>query len=636
MNNNLARHSMAGGHHNVLQNNMNMNNRRSSIMMQSMKMSKDPRPLKDKQWIEQQLQRLIEYLCSHGYDASMLSPKELNPPSTKNFQCVCCFLFQQIDPTFLNLFNAGNIKFEDECISFFEKLGYPFKMNKSSLRCIAPHSWPPLLGAIAWLIELLLFAESFEDNIDAQSSGNDPRGGGADGNKEDDDLHGDEAKTNAEDRLFLNLIAENYGLWLKGVEDDDHITVKLMTVFDEKIESTTQDIDRFQKANQQLNKEIERIKQELPSMSDLQDQRQNTLSAVAEVQKIKQQRAQYIEMVNKKYMEWEQKVSEKVAKIEHNQRSIEELKATISRQTISPKDVQMMNRESIALHEKKDELQLQKEETKRKQYDVSESIQNVSKAVKDAMLEHNELGAKIQIIPSTAKYSFGHDHVLKLREELVSATASSSSSSMPMSIAKATDLCNQKDFDNFDLLQKLIYHYNDKLRKCEANMTKEQGSISQIKSDLQIKKNEIEILNDRLSNVVQLYNEEKAKMSLMTANTARSIEKVELSMNAQSNDIEAELKSKKKELIEASNQYSKLFEQCRKMEIQVTSKVGIALQKVVKHRQHLRKTLKDVNQRVDEALDKVAFYHIQEPTLVLNASHLQNNENMTVMDIDDD
>ena len=80
-NKNNGRHSMAMQ---PLQNNLNMGNMRRSSMMNHMKMSKDPRPLKDKKWIEQQTNLIIEYLCSHGYDAAMLSPKELTPPSTKN------------------------------------------------------------------------------------------------------------------------------------------------------------------------------------------------------------------------------------------------------------------------------------------------------------------------------------------------------------------------------------------------------------------------------------------------------------------------------------------------------------------------------------------------------------------------
>jgi len=657
-NNNLARHSMAP-HHGVLQSNHNIANvRRSSMMMQSVKISKDPRPLKDKQWIEKQIQMLIEYLCSHGYDSSMLSPKELNPPSTKNFQYICCFLFQQIDPTFVNIFNSSqSAKFEDECVSFFEKLGYPFKINKSSLRCIAPHSWPPLLGALSWIIELLQFAESFDDDADNDHE--------RDFHDDDDsdvkmkNLSVDEAESDgasnrkgkSEDRLFFSLVANNYGLWLKGADDDEAITVKLMTVFDEKIANLSESIESFSKANAQLVKEAQRIKKECPDIGQLQDKRQTTIAALEQIRSVVQERENYINQLNAKYQSWDNKVNEKIVKINNCESKLAELKQTLSKQTISPKDVEIMNRESITLHTKRDELQLQKEETKRKQYDISERISNLSKELRGLLLEYNDLGAKIEVMPISARYSFQRDHTLKLKESLIQrgkrrcggqddmdddddddddeedANIADVNNHVP--ITKPTDLCNQ-DVEEFGgVLQHLCDHFNDKIRKTESAMKAENDGIHQLKTDLEIKQKEIDILNDRLSNITTMFNEEKSKMSLLTANTARSIEKIELSMNSQSNDIESELKNKKKQFIEVSNEFNKVQEECKKTEIQITSKISIGMQKVIKHRQNVREQLKATHKRMDESLDKVSFYHIQEPTVMginYDASNLDDDD----------
>merc|ERR1712154_698083 len=172
------------------------------------------------------------------------------------------------------------------------------------------------------------------------------------------------------------------------------------------------------------------------------------------------------------------------------------------------------------------------------------------------------------------------------------------------------------DVENFgNSLQQLSNHYAEKIRKCESTQKAETERIWQIKSDLKVKENEVRILNERLSNVVRLYNEEKSKMSSLTAEAAASIEKIELSMNAESNDIDGGLKQKKKELIEAKNEYNKLFETCKKMEIVLTSKIGIAMQKLIKHRQNIREQLQSIHGKINDALSKVASYHIQEPTI---------------------
>merc|ERR1712130_130455 len=116
----------------------------------------------------------------------------------------------------------------------------------------------------------------------------------------------------------------------------------------------------------------------------------------------------------------------------------------------------------------------------------------------------------------------------------------------------------------------------------------------------------------------------KNQMSSLTAEAAASIEKIELSMNAESNDIDGGLKNKKKELIEARNEYNKLFETCKKIEIQLTSKIGIAMQKLIKHRQNNRENLQMIHGKMNDALSKVASYHIQEPT-IHNVSDFMND-----------
>merc|ERR1712032_1164362 len=193
-------------------------------------------------------------------------------------------------------------------------------------------------------------------------------------------------------------------------------------------------------------------------------------------------------------------------------------------------------------------------------------------------------------------------------------------------IIKATDLCNQ-DIENFgSILLQLTNHYKEKIKKCQGKIKSETDQIAQIKSDLELKQDEVRILNERLSYVVQLFNEEKAKMSSLTAEAAASIEKIELSMNAESNDIDGGFKKKKKELIEAQNEYNKLFECCKKIEIQLTSKIGIAMQKLIKHRQNIRENLQMIHGKMNGALSKVASYHIQEPT-IHNVSQFMKNQN---------
>ena len=54
-------------------------------------------------------------------------------------------------------------KVEDEVPAMFKRLGYPFQISKSSLYAVgSPHTWPALLAALHWIVELLEYSERAE------------------------------------------------------------------------------------------------------------------------------------------------------------------------------------------------------------------------------------------------------------------------------------------------------------------------------------------------------------------------------------------------------------------------------------------------------------------------------------------
>jgi SMC interacting uncharacterized protein involved in chromosome segregation len=47
-------------------------------------------------------------------------------------------------------------KIEDDVPLFFKRINYPFAISKSALFAVgSPHSWPAVLAALTWLVELL-------------------------------------------------------------------------------------------------------------------------------------------------------------------------------------------------------------------------------------------------------------------------------------------------------------------------------------------------------------------------------------------------------------------------------------------------------------------------------------------------
>eukprot|EP00954_Amorphochlora_amoebiformis_P023923 1362881-Amorphochlora_amoeboformis.AAC.2 len=143
--------------------------RRSSMYNRSGKIT-DPRPLSDRKYVNKNTRVLVEYLTNHNYD-KQITPKQVTAPSLKDFKNICSFLFKQMDPNF-----EFSKNFEDDVKDsqfvhiplhireMLKVLGYPFTISKSSLSAVgSPHTWPPILAMLCWLIELLNYLEELEE-----------------------------------------------------------------------------------------------------------------------------------------------------------------------------------------------------------------------------------------------------------------------------------------------------------------------------------------------------------------------------------------------------------------------------------------------------------------------------------------
>lgn len=65
------------------------------------------------------------------------------------------FLFRKVDPNF-----EFRDKIEDEVPNMYKRLHYPFLISKSALYAVgSPTTWPALLAALAWIVELLSYEE---------------------------------------------------------------------------------------------------------------------------------------------------------------------------------------------------------------------------------------------------------------------------------------------------------------------------------------------------------------------------------------------------------------------------------------------------------------------------------------------
>ena len=128
----------------------------------------DPRT-KDKPYLLSAIKKMISYLKRHGYDTSNFNPHKLvsHGVSGRDFNGIMTFLIRRLDPTF-NTSSSNNtrtdeplMKFEEEVSLAFRTLGYPLPISKTGIVAVgAPHTWPALIAAIDWLVDMLCMVEA--------------------------------------------------------------------------------------------------------------------------------------------------------------------------------------------------------------------------------------------------------------------------------------------------------------------------------------------------------------------------------------------------------------------------------------------------------------------------------------------
>ena len=195
----------------------------------------DPRPTHDKAFQQECIKKLLNFLLQNGYEYP-ISQKTLARPSGRDFTNIVTFLLRQVDPFFQEHTGGKDgiaMKLEDEVAMNFKALGYPFPISKTALVAAgSPHTWPTLLAALAWLMELLeILQEDNDEEVDIQEA------------KPFATLDELEVTT---DKVFFTYMGKAYTAFLQG---DEEMRVQLENAL----------ADRFEQDDGFIEQEIERV-----------------------------------------------------------------------------------------------------------------------------------------------------------------------------------------------------------------------------------------------------------------------------------------------------------------------------------------------------------------------------------------
>lgn len=365
--------------------------RKSSIQPRSSVVTgrSDPRNITDKRFIHASIRSLIDYLTMHNYDNS-ISPKILTNPSTKDFNNIVQFLFRQIDPNF-----AYTGKYEDEVISMFKYLRYPYSISKTALNAVgSPHSWPQLLACVMWLIELLAYDEEAATGQVMDSDGDDSA---------------------VSDKAFLSYLHTAYGCFLGG---DDSMYTQLEERFVESFESKNQaavdETKAFDLRNENLSREIDDLGERMKYLPDLQEKKKIYVKDVNKFQNLIQELQRYKRELEGKISSGKQELDRTTTSLANTDREVEELRQRIAGQELSPEDVRRLCDEREHIESALTSAQISRSNLESRVHEAERLLRSKVLDLEEVMRTYAVLGEDLQLLPRNARNAQGKDLTLDI------------------------------------------------------------------------------------------------------------------------------------------------------------------------------------------------------------------------------
>jgi kinetochore protein NDC80 len=382
--------------------------RRASIAPRSSSLStvsrlNDPRNINDKAFISASIRSLIEFLTERAYDQP-ISPKILTKPTNKDYHNIVLFLFRQIDPNYVP---TGKI--EDEIVSMFRFLGYPFPVAKSHISAVgSPHAWPNLLATIMWLIELLRYDEAVVKSNELEESYLGSAGVG-----EDDDVA-------EEERNFYRYLTRAYSLFINNRDDAfQHLSNQFVASYQHKNTLVQDQIEALDQKNAAVAGDIEEVKRRSAMVPELDSRRREIARELEALEKhVKDRQEESEELVQRiggKEREW----AELKTRTTGTNKEIAVLRDKIATQEISPEDVVNMVSERERLEDACAAASQHRQGMQRRLVEVEMVMRDKAAALEDMVRAYHTIAEDMKMVPQSARNSRGEN----LRIELNIATS---------------------------------------------------------------------------------------------------------------------------------------------------------------------------------------------------------------------
>lgn len=445
---------------------------------------------------------------------------------------------------------------EDDVPFIFRAYGYPFQINKSALYAAgSPHSWPALLAALAWLVQLLNYKDTIQHPEGASWFGMDP---GFEFVEQSYQcfLRGDDAAVEALEREFIMRLEE------ERAENAQRTAAAEAQV--KELEARIEDLKTGPSAIETLEMNKSVLANDRPKFHNIV----NNFSSKKEA-------------LERGLAERKQEFEAKSSEIERLSKENEVLKQQVESQHVNMRDYEKMSRECHAI-----ELDIQAAETARneweeKAWDIEVSASKKLKELEGAVDRYNQ-----EII----RLKLGNSFEFKLNSRGMTPTeilGVDFKSTIKPGIISCTEehehILREKWEESIALKQQLHEKSLEQERKQKVN-TALLGKIKKLEARYNaIRKGMEDYISSKAAECERLSAE---------------VENNEQDMKKKETEADACLKNARLELEEITKHYDE--------EIQVySSELLQVVDRIAKHKEYVESTISTVKTAVDETTQKI-------------------------------
>lgn len=520
----------------------------------------DSRPLKDKSYQKRCIRMIIEFLMERGYDHP-ISPHILTRPTARDFHAIVEFLLKRIDPNFKF---KGRI--EDELPRKFKALKYPFAISKTALQAVgAPHTWPPLLGALVWLIELLKYDESSSK-------------------KEEEEFEIDGVE-----KLFYSYLSDAYGHYMAG--DDERAT----QLDDELTASFEERNTQLQKMKDDKIAEMEALRAKMKEMTAEENSIPGLTRKRATYEADKAKFEELVGKLERRQTELHRRLDSThdecaagEEKLEGLRTLIKKLELRVENQELSAADVEHMGKEKRMLKESAEKVAAQKDAAQSALWELEMALSREMEGLNTKIQEYHDQASGLHLLPSTAKYAQGVDYEVRL-------AASGGRGGAELLATDTTELARQLK----KLKQRFTNQRFDALTACD--------DLNDVVSDKRAAKREAEqgigALEARLAKLDEDHKTEKVEMERSRAAMHDEMADVEAEIEGTQRVIEEEAAAaaglEQAALDRAEAEFLEHATQLQDRRLAVRTKIATALEYLTDHKTRIQAQLEGVAAELD-------------------------------------